>query len=408
MSKIYTSSHKIKFTEIVDKYKVNKSAKAKISSLHSKLVNYVFNNFKDTKKYKQQVVDALNMITYSIYADEMIPFYWHADKPFENFPEVDRDLIEETLGDVYLTVDSILWDIKPTMYSDSTSEKITSEAVNSATSNAGNKKITSSNDVVRTTQKYENSKRKETSSIVISPTPKQDLYIQPPSIPQFDYSKPWMKGVEGADDLVIYTSLPEIPTKQNEISVTTDLNKMTTRELMNLYPNCTIHTRSATMYQEYPGIKFDSTIGLIIPIEGFSEEQVIDNIIKYPHIFKPLRYYQGKYDSFYLNIEIDGELHSTLDIWDSLPESKVIPRQSDFVKEYVVRRYLLERDVKHVAHKYPMHGTLLPYLTLFMSPTSYIEKGYNNVEEIAKQCVLSRVSYKQSRNPVIRRLSRNA
>ena len=410
MSRIYTSTNKIKFTEITDKYKVNKASKGKISQLHSKLITFVVGDFKNTRKYKQQVVDALNLITYSIYADEMIPFYWSAAKPFENFPEIDPDLIENTIEDVYLTVDSIIWDVKPvdsgdnSLASESISRNTSSDAVQSAKSVEG---IRTSHSATQNLTASQSSKPKVSQEIIINPTPKQDLYIQPPVFPQFDYTKPWMQGTQGADKLVIYTSLPEIPTKQNEISVTTDVTKMTSKELMNLYPNHTIHTRSSSMYEECEGIEIDPDLGLILPIEGYTKEQIIDNMIKYPHIFKPLRYLEGRWESFYLNIEIDGQLYSTLDVWDSLPESSIIPRQSSFVKEYVARRYLLERDIKKVTHKYPMYGELTPYLTLFMTPTSYIERGYKDVEELAKKCVLSRVLYKQSRNPVIRRLSEN-
>ena len=70
----------------------------------------------------------------------------------------------------------------------------------------------------------------------------------------------------------------------------------------------------------------------------------------------------------------------------------------------MVRRYLLEEEAG-VVHKYPMYGTLLPYLTLFMPPEEYIRRGYKDTLNIAKQCVASRVSFKQSRNPVLKRLN---
>ena len=81
-----------------------------------------------------------------------------------------------------------------------------------------------------------------------------------------------------------------------------------------------------------------------------------------------------------------------------------IPYNREFVKEYVVRRYLLERDIYHIHHVYPMFGRLDPFLTLFMPYEEYKKNGYNNSVDIAKQCVKSRVSYKTSRNPVLRRL----
>ena len=396
MGLLYSNTNRIKFTDISEKYKVNKSVKGKLSELHALLITHVASNFRNTKKYKQMVVDSLNLITYAVYASEPLPFDWSPSRPFDNLPKIDRDMIEETLGDIMLTIDGIQWDLKPA-FAD-TEESPESEVVP-----AKLESVKVPNPIARSKTVVS-----ATDADPVAPTHKQDLYIQPPNIPQFDYSKVWMSGVEGADKLVIYTTLPEIPTKQNEISCTTDVTKMRYSELMQLYPNRVINTRSAVMYEPYPGIELDDKLGLILPILGFTRDQLIDNIIKYPHIFKLTRLVDGQFLSFYSSIEIDGELHDTLQIWDSLPESNSIPKQAEFVKEYVVRRYLLERDVKKIKHKYPLFGTLDPFLTLFMTTTDYINRGYTDVESIAKSCVLSRVSYKQSRNPVIRRLTRDA
>ena len=67
MSRIYTSSNKIRFTEISEKYKVVKSQKGKLSEMHAMLITYVSKHFQNTRAYKQQVVDALNIITYAAY-----------------------------------------------------------------------------------------------------------------------------------------------------------------------------------------------------------------------------------------------------------------------------------------------------------------------------------------------------
>lgn len=424
MSRLYTSTNKIKFTNISDKYAVNKSVKGKVSALHSLIITYVVEHFKDTKKYKQQVVDALNIITYALYADEPLPFDWSVSNPLQNLPHVDTEFVEDTLGDIFLTVEGIEWDVKPTDFENGANDMVNittacSQVSSSTTENQHHVAVAAGSipqiDLKKSaTNAY--TKAPSTSTVVspirhtrpdtnvMAPTPKQDLYIQPPTVPQFDYSRPWIRGIDGADSLVIYTTLPEIPTKQNEISVTTDVTKMRYDELMRLYPNCIIHTRASVMYVETPGIELDNDIGLIFPIEGFTREQVIDNIIRYPHIFKLIRLVDGQAYSFYSHIEIDGELKGTLDVWDNLPESKIIPRQAEFVKEYVVRRYLLERDVKGIKHNYPIFGTLDEFLTLFMPSDCYIKRGYVATEDIAKQCVLSRVSYKQSRNPVLRRL----
>ncbi len=397
MSLIYTKTNRIKFTDISDKYKVNKSVKGKLSELHALLITHVSSNFKDTRKYKQGVVDALNLITYAVYADEPLPFSWSPNKPFENMPQIDEDLVKETLADIFLTIDGIEWDVKPN-YSQ----------VNSFTAATKETVVPTTIQKSSVIHPVSGSTPSNNPECIVSPTPKQDLYIQPPNIPQFDYSTVWMSGIDGADNLIIYTTLPEIPTRQNEISCTTDVSKFTYAELMNLFPNHSIHTRSSIMYESCEGVELDPDLGLIIPVEGYTRDQLISNIIKYPHFYKLTRRVDDKFSSFYSNIELDGHLYDTLEVWDQLPESKLIPKQAEFVKEYVVRRYLLERDIKKIKHKYPMFGTLNPFLTLFMPRSDYIRLGYTDVEDIARQCVTARVSYKQSRNPVIRRLTADA
>lgn len=439
MSRIYTNTNKIKFTHISERYKVDKSIKGKLSQHHAAIITYVVSHFKDTNRYKQQIVDALNFVTYSVSAEELPPRDWVASNPFRNLPKIDPDLLEEVLGDVLLTVEGIEWDVKPTIFADDnivdghvaeapSTEKSERAVPELSNSSASEMRLPGETDqlirqdsasfgavVDKKDKAYVASlnssisaksavSKKPAKSAVISPTPKQDLYIQSPTIPQFDYNKPWAAGIDGADNLVIYTTLPEIPTKQNQVSVTTDVSLMTTQELMKLYPNCIIHTRASVMYEELDGVELDPDIGLIIPIDGFTREEIIDNIIRYPHIFKLIREVDGEQYSFYSHIEIEGQLHGTLDIWDSLPEAKILPRQAEFVKEYVVRRYLLERDVKHIQHKFPVSGTFDEFLTLFMPSDEYIRRGYKDVSSIVKQCVKSRVSYKQSRNPVLRRL----
>lgn len=393
MSRIYSNTNKIKFTSISERYQVEKACKGKISELHSELITYVVNHFKSTKKYKQQVVDILNIMTYVVYSGDILPYNWKTSNPFQNIPDFDKDMIEDTLGDVFLTVDAIDWDVKPTDNVDS----------DISTQGSAMSDVPSISKPVRKSSVKSNSK----SSSVVStfrPTQKQDLYIQSPVVPRFDYSKPWIRGHEGADDLVIYTTLPEIPTRQNEISCTTDVTKLTYSELVNLYPNVVIHTRAPLMYEHIEGLDYEEDIGILLPIQGYSREQLIDNIIQYPHFYKLCRMIGDTLCSFYTHIEIDGELKSILEVWDTLPDTKKIPRQKEFVKEYVVRKYLLDLTLKKVKYKYPLYGSLDPFLTLFMPSDVYTERGYSDIEGIARQCVISRVKYKQSRNPVIRRL----
>lgn len=379
----------VKFTQLPDKLIYPARIRAKLSTLHSDVITYVVSNFKNTAKYKRQVVDTLNTISVYIKNNDALPSDWSVSNPLTNLELLDSSFCEDTLGNLCIKVKDIIWDVQES----ETDEQISTDTVVTAK--------TSSEDTV-TSSKVVNVKPKRDIGVVVSPTPKENLYIKPPTIPQFDASKPWLQSQLNQNVYTIYESLPIIPVNQSQISVTTDVSKMTIMDMMKLYPNHFIRTRAATMYENHDGLTLDDDIGIILPIVGFSPTQVKDNIIKYPHIYKLTRYLNNKFTSFYSNIEIDGELHDTLSIWDSLPDSKKMPRNSEFIKEYVVRRYLLERDILGVEHKYPLFGTLEPFLTLFTTSDDYIRLGYTDVTDIAKQCVISRVSYKRSRNPILR------
>lgn len=385
MSLKYTSMNRIKFTDISDKYDVSRVVKGKISELHAKLITYVVPRFRNSNQYKQQVVDALNIITYAVYANDPLPFNWSAKDPFKNMPQIEETLLQETLGDVYLTVDGIEWDMEPS-YSDD---------------------IPIQSGVIALQPKPREATPKQSFSGMVgvtNPTSKQDLYIQSPVVPQIDYTKVWMSGIVDSETYTIYETLPRIPTKQNEISCTTNPSQMTDKELLRLYPNVRIKTRAACMYESIQGIKLHPVLGLILPIKEYTEQQLIDNLIQYPHFFKLAREVDGKQCSFYSHIEIDGKLVNILDVWDDLPESQIIPKQADFIKEYVVRRYLLERDIDGIKHNYPMFGDLDPFLTLPLTVADYKDFGYTDTVKLARQCVASRVNYKVSRNPIVRRL----
>lgn len=400
----YNFTNKIKFTSICEKFEVPKVFKANISKAHSSLIIYVTSHFSDTKKFKQKVVDALNVLTYVVMSGQLLPtFRWSPDDPLNTIPtDISEDAIKEVVGMLFLTVDAIEWDVEP-----SSSAPLPSVVAET--------KLAPKPQPEKPKQqpKVEPEIAAELEPIIAEPvqtavkeTPKEDLYIRPPFFPRFDYYKPWLSRQDGPDKLVIYTTLPEIPTKQTEISVTTDINKMTSAELLNLFPNRLIRTRAAILYEPVAGIEMDEDLGAILPFDGFSEEQVINNIVQYPHLYKLKRMVNGELRSFYTDIEINGELVPISQAWDSLPESKYIPRQSEYAKEYVVRRYLLERD-SGMSHNYPMYGTLNPFLTLFMPIEGYVKFGYNDPVYLARECVNSRVSFKRSRNPILRRLGIN-
>lgn len=380
-----------KFTEIPEQLNYPPRLKATLSTYHSDIITYAINHFDGTNSRKSEIVSLMNTISYHMIQGNTLPTNWTSTDPFKNIQMVDYYECEEVLKDLFLHPRKIQWDI----------DIQESEDVNIDTNST---RIISGSSTLRRqiSTNIEESKKTNIPKIMEEPTPKEYLYIKPPTIPRFDVRRPWMRKIVNNTTYCIYPTLPDPPVTQSQISITTDVDKMGHTDLLKLYPNRTIHTRSANMYQPYEGIELDSLLGLILPIEGFTKEEVRDNIIKYPHIFRLTRLVDGKPTSFYSHIEIDGELRDTLEVWDSLPESKIIPKNSEFVKEYVVRRYLLERDINKVEHKYPLFGTLDPFLTLFTTPQIYESLGYSDSIELARDCVRSRVSYKYTRNPVVR------
>ena len=384
MSRLYSPMNKIRFTSISENYQVQRNFKGILSDMYSSVITYVMSHFDGTMKSKQMITNIINILTYAVYASEPLPRSWSKSNPFVNIPEIDDSLIQEVLGNIYLTVDSIEWDVPVTEVSTNTAVS-SFRPINAAAYTPATPKEVAAKDVT------------------IKETPSTDLYIQTPEFPQFDVTKPWIQKQCGADLMTIYTTLPEIPLRQRDISITTDVSKMSDTDLLKLYPNHIIHTRAPIMYEPQTNMDFDNDFGVILPIDDYSKEQIIDNIIKYPHLYKLARAQNNELVSFYAYMEIDGELVDTLSVWDSLEISKWIPKNAEFIKEYIVRKYLMDIEYKGAEFKYPIFGTLDPYLTLFMPASEYAKRGFNTVD-LARKCVESRVSYKQSRSPVLRRI----
>ena len=368
-----------RFSQIPEYLNYPPNLKGKLSTIHSNVITYVIHRGCGTSKYLKDIIRFMNTASYKLMNDE--------DFTYE----------ENTEPNIAAALDDM--EIRPflldhSMYVDST-------AINWSLDNI-EKQVANASPILHSSASA--TEVTPTPSVMSADTPKEDLYLQPPVVPQLNVNSAYACNMIGDTSYVVYESLPVIPTKQNEISVTTDVNKMTNSDLMRLFPTRTIHTRGDTMYLDYPGLENHPVLGLIIPIKGFTRKQVMDNIIKYPHIYKLTRLVDNELVSFYTNIEIDGELHKISQYWNTLPESKNLPYTRDFVKEYVVRRYLLERDLRGVAHNYPLFGELQPFLTLFTTPEMYAELGYKDPLKLAINCVNSRVAFKRSRNPVLRRL----
>lgn len=405
---IYSATNRIRFVDIPEKYAIPRQYRAKQSEVHTYVVIYAAEHYKDTRRFRQKVVDALNYLTYCIIQNSPPPMEWRPADPLNTMPEVDMDEVKEAINSFYLTPEAIEWDLVPKDDDELDLRSPLLTIATPATPVPKEDKIVEPKPapsvINRPLQEIRREQPREVKKSTFA-TPKEDLYIQPPKCPRFDVNKVWMAQVVGGDNLVIYTTLPEIPARQNEISITTNLAQMTNEELMRLYPNQIIRTRHPNLYEHCKDIEYDEDLGCIIPIEGFTHDQVVDNIIRYPHLFRLRKegVNGGEPTKFFSSIEIAGELIPIEEAWDQLPEAKVIPRDPEFVKEYVIRRYLLEKD-RGIPHKYNIVGSLDPFLTLFMPFTRYIERGYTDVMGMAKQCVAGRIRYKQTRSPILRRI----
>lgn len=381
----------VEFSQIPAKLNYPRHLKGKLSSLHSDVITYVSGIYDGSHDLRTKTIRLLNTITQYIIEGDSLPINWSsAEAPFENIDIEDEFTLKSSLEKLYINPREIHWDI-PIVAEKSSSIQLDEPIESSKT--------------VPIVPTVKNSKAHQKMKVKISPvTKKEDLYIQSPLVPQFDVKKPWIRTVIDGSVYCVYESIPSVPTKQNEISVTTKVNMMSESQLLNLYPHNFIRTRSPVLYEAHAELKHHSQLGTLLPVEGFTDDEIIDNIIKYPHLYRLLKMRDGQIVNFYNTIEIDGELHKVSEVWKKLPDTSQIPYTVDFVKEYVVRRYLLERDHKHIQHKYPLYGELDPFLTLFTTTSDYIRWGYMDVVDIARKCVESRVAYKRSRNPVIRRV----
>lgn len=394
---------RMRFTELVDRYKYPVHKKSELVQYFSKLFEYGCSNFTGTKDFKRNLLNAFNVTTYWTLKFMNKDILEDVVDMSNYVNAIDDSALKSALGDYYISDSDIDWDI----------EIVNSNYVDDDKSLNANK-IKQSDTVDNSVETVDNFQRDAVTSVeaVWNPTPLEDLSIKGPPVPFFDIDSIYREGIVNGTHYVIYRSLPLIPTKQCEVTLTTDVNMMSESDLMNLYPNVKLQIRNELFKDPIEGLDYDESIGSFIKIEGFSREQLIDNIIKYPLIEFLEREGRSKGEpkwvDFWKFIELDGELYKIVDVWESLKDTKNLPKSKFIIAEYVIRRYLLERDIKKVDHKYKPWGTLDKFLVLYMPYDMYIQHGYKDVVGIAKQCVESRVSRIMSRNPIIRRLNESA
>lgn len=439
----------IKISDIAEKVPVPGNVLQKFEVYYHDLYMWICDNFENRERFKKNATYKINLLMYYLFTDGTVPYNWNTLMTTPNLScSVNSSDIRRVITKCMLAPSNIDWsECMDSSYSfelaNAASDK-SSEAVSAASKvpseSTSSKRPYTFSAKTDTGEKYSgqvksaNSNASSATSIspiadkdksvmqedantvcddddeyevasslqpVVNATPKEDLFITIPKYPK-------VADVSSSLPNNIRVSLPLVPSKQSEISATTDVNNMSEEDLLNLFPNTFIRTRSPLMYKPRQGITLDPDYGLLIPVEGFTDAQVRDSIIRYPHIFQLARQMEdGTFTSFYNEMEIDGELVNILKVWKYLPEAKIIDidslnstsEQIEFIKEYAIRRYILERDIAGVKHKFDVRGSLPEFMTLFMPASIYTKEGYGNPIDIAKKCVSARVSYLRTRNP---------
>ena len=217
-----------------------------------------------------------------------------------------------------------------------------------------------------------------------------------------NFDKVWHSGTCDGETFVIGTSLPEIPELQSDISITTNVDRMTTADLIHLYPTRELKEFRHYMTDRFEGCPYDKYVSSYVPIPGYTQEQLIQNIIKYPFPHEYRRFINDQFVEVWKQVEIDGEL---VDIVKAFDQSKLygkVQRCRRVLQEYGYRKAMLDLEYGKAVN-YPLIGNIQPYLALVFPEYVYKELGYDTVD-LARKSVISRVSLLRSVNPVIRRI----
>lgn len=366
------------------------SIKADLSSIHSTMITAFIEAGDYRRAKRKQIIIALNIVSHLFVNHDSLPDGWIPTDPLTNMKMVssaDIDIMKDDLGAMYIRYENIDWsDIDRRQSDMEAAESI--KPVSNIRMSVNGEDVQIPSNICKSTSED---------------TPKEDLWLKPRDVPRYIPSDTdaWRRMSKDGKVYTIFKSYPLIPTRQRDITITTDVDRMADSAIDKLFPNQFIRTRKPCMYEPVDGVYMHEKLGLIPDIEGFTREQVIENVIQYPHLYIIRRVVDGAVKNFFADIEIDGVLHPIIDVWDTLPDTRILPKTKEFMQEYVIRRYLLERDIKHVEHKYPMDCDLNPYLTLFMPKNEYAQYGFTGIGRLH---VKSRVAYLQSLNPILRSL----
>ena len=242
---------------------------------------------------------------------------------------------------------------------------------------------------------------------------RSDVSLLTSTMPAIDCTQVYLKSLDLAGRPInVYPTLPAIPTNQCEVSATTNIDTMIDIDFLKMFPNEVIRARHPMMYGTFTDvvnvhgdpmeIEVDEVLGYIPVINGYTREQIIDNIIKYPQFTYWYRQEGRDRTPFTKYMEIDGELVPRMK-WlreSKDPDLDNVPGNEYFIKDYMYRKYILDEEYGGVKHKYPPFGTYGPFMSLFMPKELYHKFGYKDVASIGRQCVQNRIDFFRSRNPL--------
>lgn len=402
----------MKFTEIPDiilnrtivpnNYRSHLS---KISELDSKLVEYVQSAGVNSYRDKLDAVRKLNSIAYQVIIGDYVDIDPSDPKDYDSIVAIDDSECQSILGNLFIKIGDIDWDVDRA--APSNSQDVSASSIEGVHGFRQLFPETSNN------QTYTEYDVVDTVSSGNRESKDRDISFAFKKVPKLDPDKVWAVGHDVYGRQVpIYVTLPEIPRVQNDITVTTDINKMSKQDLLNLFPTKRLRPRHEELYEQVPGFDWDPILGYIPRILDFTKDQIIENLIKYPKFSLLFRTVGEQRVSFTNFIELDeGNIVPWNVAAEISPDMVALPKSKIFYRDYIVRRYLLERDILHVEHRYPMFGTFDPFMTLFTTMDEYSKLGYSDFESMARQCVVGRVKFFQTRNPLVRGLldeSRNS
>ena len=276
------------FTQIPDSLNYQKKYKAELSKLHSDIIVNFSKNCELNYTNKRKIIDVLNIVSYLVISGDAFPTDWKSSHPLDMSVESYLDTIDlvDYLNDLYISYKEISWDITKNDFALETfneQKRLEKPDIHITVSHGSGVTIIDKVDIK---------------------TPIEDVLLEPRKIPLFDFSKPWLRQSIHGVTYTIPTSLPLKPERSQDITVSTDVNMMSDFDIDKLFPNWFMHTRGVSLYKPLDGVELDPDFGLIFQFDGFTREQVIDNIIKYPYLYNVTRFVDGSVQDFYLNIEI--------------------------------------------------------------------------------------------------------